>query len=439
MPYLFQIHSTFLLMFTPHEFALWVALREPLSSELLGDMPLPSQGSANSYFAEVIRLLHARGEFESPQFYCDLLEVRPRKAAEIAMIAGLFKQTESVALARELARHVQNGPPPLPTTGRRDSTQAMRIHRLALAIRQRGRLAAMDPRRRRCDVIIHQLGREILAVRVPAPRDGDTQVHVRVPGRPGGDAVNNPGRGPRAGPVERDTPQDRKAAAIVVPAGLQARTGEPVTAPWVMSGLMVATITMMVTLLVGAMLLLAGHDVYRRFRNDDAQPGEDLRSSEDLEAPPATAPPSIVLEPDTALEVEPRVEPRRPDIRKRKPAKLVAKRAASGPTMPVMPRVPLPPQRLAVQAVAATLGGVIRPSMHRDLSIRMAVLPDGTVDRTRIMTSSVYGDLTEDIAALRFPPTRTGSGEVFCSVVSEGDPTTTRPEGRVHALKCRPD
>src|SRR5688500_8132553 len=98
-----EIHQRLRRMFTPREFARWMTLREPLSSELIADMPRPGQAPANAYFAEVIALLYARGMFRSHRFYCDLLIARPRCAAEVAVIARCFKQTRSAALARELA------------------------------------------------------------------------------------------------------------------------------------------------------------------------------------------------------------------------------------------------------------------------------------------------------------------------------------------------
>lgn len=321
---MYQIHGIFLSMFTPSEFALWMALREPLGSALLADMPSPTQGGASQYFADVIRALHARGAFESQQFYYDLLRARPRRAAAIATIAGLFGQEESVAVAEAFARHQQRGPP-----------------------------------------------------------------------RPVAEAS----------PVE-----------------------EPVPASFI-DDLVVGVKTLLATLFVGGTLILAAHGVRELLARDEVV--SQGRVAGDQQVGATSAVPVDVVAPKVSPALV--VEPPRGKARRRKPAQV----EVMPPAAPAQ-SIPAPPKRLAVQAVETTLRDVIRDGLHRDLSLSMVVLPDGTVDAKRLVTSSVYGDLAEDIAALRFPPTQAGSGEVLCVVVAELDPATTRLDDSARSVKCRP-
>ncbi len=427
--------------FTDEEFRDWLSLCD-MPKNLLND--LPNLSAPSHFFVTVVGLLDRHGVLDTPEFFYDLLAVRPRRAEAIAALAGMFTHDRAATVAHRLADHSPEGGEQALTLVSCDWTQSQRITRLQQLVWHRGSLAFDDPRRIERDAQITALCREIVAAAPHASlsRDGPRlsdlgdpfviEVIGPRPISPRPDPISprpdslspdtrnsqqDAVKGPLA-PVERD----RQKAAVLLPAlafpnGAKATYSSPLDAtPGLFTWLFRAMAT---AFTIGGVALAIHESVPRTTLRDD--PVVESRSIE--------AAPSEQRDPDTrdqsgTFSVAAEKRPATRKIKKRgTPAPSSTKQQVPHieRTSTVRPDIPPLQARLGPQIVREHLGDLISWRDHPDFSLRISVRPDGSVDPTKTQTSHVFGELNEKLVNYPFPPSLQGSGELFCHVVKGED------------------
>ncbi|MBL8972214.1 MAG: hypothetical protein JNK56_16640 [Myxococcales bacterium] len=255
----------------------------------------------------------------------------------------------------------------------------------------------------------------------PEPAPAPEPVPVPVP------VVLAPAPEPVPEPAAKPSPLRLAASLLVLPAA-PARSG-------VLHGLLDFTKIMLATTAIGGVLLLAAHDLAQRLAGPEPAvqhdrgeaptrppgPGVGIR---DVGVPSPQSPATTQLLADTAQPAPQAPVNRRPLAPPRRSGRAAAQQPALAAT-PVARGVPALPDRLDPRQISAQLSDLIPAREHPDLSLRIAVRPDGTVDPARTQTSDAFSTLAATLIAHPFPPSARGSGDVVCHVV-QGE----------HTLRC---
>ena len=387
-------------MFTPQEFARWADRCEAFSSEVIAALPPAMHLSPASYFSDVVALLTRHGQLTSHDFYCNLLAVRPRRAADISTIAAIHGQLGAVAIAEELVFHAEcRFERAWVLSNRGGWSQTTCIYRLDDAIRERGKIEPGDPRRAWIDEQIAMLSKVILiGPRPVAPLgsmrsegEGASQLRAWVP--------------------QGDDP-DRLSMMLV---------------PRSSSSLAVFVKSALVTFVTGLVLGLAVKGLWQPPSVDRGAP------------PPKTAPkmlrsPSVSETVDAPVRPSMTVAPTRSSVIPASsaipasPTKSARTRSSrSGAPQQPSPGQGIPPlvKHLSIEHVNEGLAALRGWSASSARSVRLAVRPNGMLDMRRLDKHKISPEDMESLERLRFPPTAMGSDEMVCHLVV-GDLKRTR-------------